>query len=405
MKSLVVLILLQFLSFYNCSMQAQWVKTSCPYGGAVHCFAVSDNNILVGTDNKGVFLSTDNGTNWIQVGLSNNPVYFLGFNETNLFAGTYGSTFLSTNLGTNWVQVSNDTVSYWNYSFTTNGVNIFLGTGNGVFLSTNNGTNWTLVNDGLTSHNVLSLATINNNILAGTQPGIGIGGGVFLSTNNGTKWIQTGLNGSFVYSLVVNGTNVYAATNNGVFLSTNNGTNWSSIIPGISLELYFTSLAVSASNIFAGHYGRGVYHSTDYGSTWSQANKGLIDTTIFALAVSGNYVFAGTYSSGVWRRPLSELVGITKETSELPKQFTLSQNFPNPWNPSTNIKYFIPQASLISLKVYDILGNEIETLVNEEKPAGTYELTFNAANLPSGVYLYRIQAGSFVETKKMVLLK
>jgi hypothetical protein len=89
----------------------------------------------------------------------------------------------------------------------------------------------------------------------------------------------------------------------------------------------------------------------------------------------------------------------------IPKRFSLSQNYPNPWNPSTNIKYSIPKDSPVSIKVFDILGNEMKTLVNEEKPAGNYELTFNAADLPSGVYFYRIQAGNFVETKKMILMK
>jgi hypothetical protein len=89
----------------------------------------------------------------------------------------------------------------------------------------------------------------------------------------------------------------------------------------------------------------------------------------------------------------------------IPVEFTLLQNYPNPFNPSTKIKYTVPQSSNIVIKVFDILGNEIETLVNEEKPVGTYELTWYAGNLPSGVYFYRIQAGSFNQTKKMILLK
>ena len=87
------------------------------------------------------------------------------------------------------------------------------------------------------------------------------------------------------------------------------------------------------------------------------------------------------------------------------KNFRLNQNYPNPFNPSTKIKYSIPQSSNVVIKVFDILGNEIETLVNEEKPTGTYEITWYAENLPSGVYFYRLHAGDFVGTKKMVLLK
>jgi len=87
------------------------------------------------------------------------------------------------------------------------------------------------------------------------------------------------------------------------------------------------------------------------------------------------------------------------------KEYKLNQNYPNPFNPSTTIKYSIPKSSLVTLKVYDILGKEIATLVNEEKTAGNYQVEFNAANLPSGVFFYRIQAGSFNQVRKMLLIK
>ena len=97
----------------------------------------------------------------------------------------------------------------------------------------------------------------------------------------------------------------------------------------------------------------------------------------------------------------------------LNKEFSVAQNYPNPFNPSTIIKYSIPnviasgakQSQLITLKVYDILGNEVAILVNEEKPAGTYEVEFKGNELPSGVYIYTLRAESFVESKKMLLLK
>jgi len=98
-----------------------------------------------------------------------------------------------------------------------------------------------------------------------------------------------------------------------------------------------------------------------------------------------------------------------------PKDFSLSQNYPNPFNPNTKIKYQIPELSFINIKVYDVLGNEVATLVNAEKPEGSYEVKFSATggsatggdvyNLTSGIYFYRLQAGSFIETKKMILLK
>ena len=91
--------------------------------------------------------------------------------------------------------------------------------------------------------------------------------------------------------------------------------------------------------------------------------------------------------------------------TESPSSFMLSQNYPNPFNPSTSFKYSIAKQSNVLIRIYDIIGNEIETLVNEEKSVGTYELTWDASNLPSGVYLYQLTAGDFIQTKKMILMK
>jgi hypothetical protein len=107
------------------------------------------------------------------------------------------------------------------------------------------------------------------------------------------------------------------------------------------------------------------------------------------------------------------LTDIADNKNDILSGFNLSQNYPNPFNPSTTIKYSIPsviasgtkQSQLVTLKVYDLLGNEVVTLVNEEKPSGSHEVYFNGANLSSGIYFYKLQAGSFIETRKMVLLK
>jgi hypothetical protein len=87
------------------------------------------------------------------------------------------------------------------------------------------------------------------------------------------------------------------------------------------------------------------------------------------------------------------------------EEFELKQNYPNPFNPSTSIQYAISTRQFVTLKVYNILGDEIATLVNEEKPSGVYDVKFDAAGLSSGMYIYKLQAGSFVETKKMIMLK
>ena len=100
-----------------------------------------------------------------------------------------------------------------------------------------------------------------------------------------------------------------------------------------------------------------------------------------------------------------EYSNIIEVTVDAPQEFSLEQNYPNPFNPVTSIQYVVGSQSYVTLKVFDVLGNEVATLVNEQKPAGTYEVEFDATNQPSGIYFYNLKAGSFVETKKMILIK
>ena len=151
-----------------------------------------------------------------------------------------------------------------------------------------------------------------------------------------------------------------------------------------------------------------IYNTTDKGNTWTKQLHPLASTPLFysiflvnkklGWIVGADGVILKTTTGGVTF--IEE-----EEIDEAPKEFLLSQNFPNPFNPTTTISYSVPQTSQVQIKLFDVLGNEIETLMSEEKPAGAYELTWNAANLPSGVYFYQLKAGSFVETKKMILLK
>ena len=92
-------------------------------------------------------------------------------------------------------------------------------------------------------------------------------------------------------------------------------------------------------------------------------------------------------------------------THQIPAEYSLEQNYPNPFNPTTNIRFRIVEGGFVTLKIYNVLGNEVATLINEEKPAGNYVVTFDAAQFPSGVYFYTIDAGNFTRTKKMLFLK
>ena len=114
---------------------------------------------------------------------------------------------------------------------------------------------------------------------------------------------------------------------------------------------------------------------------------------VFAALANGTVVQFGT------------LTGVENSKNSIPTSFNLNQNYPNPFNPSTKITYSIPKSSYVSLKIYNVLGQEVAALVNQQQNAGSYAVNFDASSLSSGIYLYRIQAGSFVSTKKMTLLK
>jgi hypothetical protein len=100
-----------------------------------------------------------------------------------------------------------------------------------------------------------------------------------------------------------------------------------------------------------------------------------------------------------------DFTGITEDEEGIPTNYSLSQNYPNPFNPSTKIKFALPHTALTRLIIYDVLGREVKTLVSKELGAGYYEINFDATNLRSGVYFYRIQAGNFIQTKKLLLVK
>jgi hypothetical protein len=351
---------------------------------------------------------------WVQMNtIPNYHVSAFAVSDTNLFASMYywagadailtGVIYLSTNDGTSWAKVDSGLMNLEVNSFAFIGVNLFAGTdGGGVFLSTNNGTSWTLVNSGLPEHsNILCFASNRTSLFAGT-----LFDGVYVSTDNGTGWTSVNSGLFDVRCLTVSGTNLFAVSG-GVVLSTNNGANWIDV--GLT-NTYIYSLAVSGTNLFAGTIGTlggEVFLSTNNGTSWTTVDSDLPGhpSTVYALSVSRTNLYAGT-SNGVWRRPLTEMVTAVNETSiSMPTQFTLNQNYPNPFNPATNISFNMPIRSFVSLKIFDLIGREVATLISEELSTGSYSKKWNASGLPSGIYFYRLQAGSLTETKKLVLLR
>jgi hypothetical protein len=396
---------------------AQWVQTDQLNGG-VFSLAALDSSVLAGTWLCGAYLSTDCGKSWTAVdsGLTTTDVRAFAFSDTNAFAGTYGGgVFLSTNWGTSWTPVDSGLGSMDIQAMVVSRKNVIAGTitPGGIFVSRNSGTTWTRADlglDGIFSSYFYfeALAVMGANVYAGS---VANSIGVWVSTDDGMTWTESnsGLTNTDVKAFAISGTNLFVGTfGGGVFLSTDKGETWTAVDSGLT-DLNVLSLATSGTNLFAGTDYGGVFLSTNNGITWTAADSGVINNmSVQALTVSGPYLLAGIIGSGggIWRRTLSEMITSVKSaTSNVAPRFILDQNFPNPFNPSTVISYQLPTNALVVLKVFDVLGREVETLVHARQNAGSHSVTFDATNLPSGVYFYRLKAGTYHDTKKLLLLK
>ncbi len=235
---------------------------------------------------------------------------------------------------------------------------------------------------------------------------VGKAGTILRTTNGGASWINqiSGTTNQLRGVSFTDSDNGTAVGWEGTILrTTNGGTSWISQTSGTRNNLYGVSFADSNNGTAVGVLGT-ILRTTNGGASWINQISG---TTNLLLAVSFTDSDNGTAVGwvGTILRTTNGGVTFIEVSKEKVSSFLLMQNYPNPFNPSTTINYQIPALNFVTLKVYDVLGNEVVTLVNEEKPAGEYEVEFNASSLSSGIYFYRLQAGSFVETKKMVLLR
>jgi photosystem II stability/assembly factor-like uncharacterized protein len=373
----------------------------------------SSDNILAGTYAKGIFKSTDQGFSWTESGLSTHWVISLAKdNSGNIFAASIGSqfgsgVFKSTDDGNTWNKVW-DALTGMNCVYLDQNGFVYVGlnytsTQGGIFRSTDGGNNWNQIFN--LTDNIYALVKLNSGrILAASY------GKVYYSDNEGSNWNST-TNGfvSFTPSaFVVNNQNeIFLATlGYGIYKSTDNGINW---VNKTGAGADYSCLVINSDgSMYAGTRGYWVYTSADDGENWQLVNSGMGDDKyVLSLLTSGaGYLYAGMDYYGLYRS-INKVVTDVKDANEIPVKFNLEQNYPNPFNPSTKISWQSPVAGYQTLIVYDVLGKEIAVLVNEYKPAGSYnvDFTINNVQLSSGIYFYRLQTGNFVETKKMILLR
>ena len=404
--------------------QPSWTQLDTLRKDKILSIAVAPNGyIFVGTKDHGLWRSTDNGASWAQK-LSPPSVYeiwSITFDRSgNIYAGThFVGVHRSTDNGNSWSQlISSGNTDYFSVAVTDSGYVLAAdGTSSEpINRSTDNGSTWSF-SWGATYVGALATNAAFSPVTCIVYAGSGLGH-VWLSTNEGASWLWTdagklGAGGNVCGFVVTSISQVYAAASTGgVFVSGDGGQTWSPRNTGLSTYFSgYSNYIYCMANDYASTTQpflllgtcKGMYWSDNAGGNW---NPGGLDS-MYVLAIAGSAsgnMLAGTDGYGLWYTgDTPTRVGMSSDP--VPTQYALAQNYPNPFNPSTTIRYALPQRSQVRLSIIDALGREVAVLANSEQVAGTKEAVFNASGLASGIYFYRLQAGSFVQTKKLVLLK
>lgn len=407
---------------------------------------VDQNNVWIagGSNTPAVFRTTNGGTNWLPVGTTgmsldlfcvwspNANTAFVGNGGAAGGAGGNATFYKTTDAGATWTPVASTggSAAFFNgivFSKTMPSFGIAQSdppTGAGqpyyVSVTTDGGATWNVTNPpGLSG-----AASAQNSIVVvdNMYYGFGLNAGtarVYFTTNGGANWTvgNLGITGSFIsgYAMSSNKLNGIAASNASlpnIARTTDGGLTWTSVSVGTGVTGYATCKWIEGTNtcyVSAAAGATGVVKkSTDAGATWTtMSTSGLtgithmefvkVGTTVYGYAATGN---------GAILKVTDVVTGVEPINSSVPSDFRLDQNYPNPFNPTTTINFSIPKASKVTLKIYDALGKEVTTLVDEFKNAGNYSTDFTAgSNLNSGIYFYTITADNFTDTKKLMLVK
>lgn len=431
---------------------------------AVRSLSSSGNLIYAGTD-EGIFQKSPSWPQWAQIGPNNQQCLSLGKSGAYFDAvllGTpkgvkvynSGEWMAADNYGQEGLPINALILSsQWDFIALAAGMNP--DSSGFIQKSTDIGVTWETVftlPQGAGKFNRFFQRKDSFNVYLALNEGIG-SAGLLISyvLNDPSVWTPVpgteGLNFQFAASFQNDNTGIYFLVNDSLLYKSEDGgrsVEYVSVIPGGPFNsLYAIQHTFPENNLYA--CGQGIRYSTDNGLSWADYGLNqyeivrlIYESTSILAATRHNGYFARYHSVGDWE-PFSvgfgkgEIIvdamnyttwvlhtatanhslyylwliinGVEEEGAVRPGEMHLTRNYPNPFNPSTNIRYTLGSRQLISLKVYDMLGREVAVLVNEEKPAGTYEAVWNAHSLPTGVYFCRLRAGIHEETRKMLLLK
>ncbi len=413
-------------TFYSCN--GGYVTTQF-YGGFANSY--QDSIFCLGglQDNRSAFYQgttawykTFSGDGmWCGVNSQNSSICYTEY--------TNGDINKSNNGGISWTDISppnsgNETY----YCFVTpyiicrSNPNIVYIGGQSIYKSLSGGGGWQGPYGSFGGAKVLSMdasATSTDTVYAGTVPSGATVAAVY-RTVDGTNWVNM-TNGTipnrYPTDIHVNPNNskevyvTFGGFGSGhVYKTTNAGVSWTNIsgnLPDVPAHSV-TVDPLFPQNVYVGN-DLGVYVTTDGGASWYEFTNGMPYSLVFDLTIvyPNRHIRATTHGSGVFERSLVQNpVGITAGNNTVPKEFALYPNYPNPFNPSTNIKFDLPKSSNVVMKVYNIMGQEVYTLVNENLNAGSYTVKFNASFLSSGAYFCRLVTDNgFAETRKLLLVK
>ncbi|MBX2976277.1 MAG: T9SS type A sorting domain-containing protein [Ignavibacteriaceae bacterium] len=363
----------------------------------------SGDSLIFASTPSGVQKYNKKNSKWSNVGL--HDVFGVTISPDGiLFAATFGEgLFKSTNLGESWMitNLTTDSIMSTYNVLALSDDTVFVATEFNLRKTFDGGINWivTPIKTGFFSRNLYYFDNIF--WVTGFETPNYI---LYKSTDNGRTFDSVyygtgGIGGNSIYA-TQNG-NIFVASPDfymGILHSSNLGLNWSQVLFDkyvLSVFADDVGLVITGSDT--------IFISTNFGDSWNSYpypdNKYNYLTDI--KKDYNNYYF-GTIKSGLYE---VDIITSIEDENNLGNNYHLSQNYPNPFNPTTKIKLVIPKSEMVQIKVYNILGKEVKTLLSDYTKAGTYEIEFDASNLPSGVYFYRMISGEYLETKKMILLR
>ena len=410
------LLLLAVIFFIPQFAHLQWVKMVSFPDRYVTDIMITGNAMYVCTLSGGVAKTTDAGATWnfysggINFYPANRITQIIEY-QGKLLISTGDGVYQSTNGGVDWVKKSTGLIvgggatSVFSESIFDSGNGLITGCHTGIYRSTDGAESWSLVYSSGTHVYAKNLTFHSGKLFAARETNNTPNG--FVSNDSGRTWSNLTQLSFPTITFYSEPGMLWAGTIHGAWLSTNDGANWISRSNGLSPDPYNSSFIrvnnVLISSLEAG--GSGMYKTTDNGLNWMPFEEGLpFLTAINELLLLGNDLLAAT-SEGIYKRPVSNLTSSQNTAVSSANDFSLNQNFPNPFNPETVIQFSILKSNFTSLTVYDAKGREVQSLLNQRLEAGNHEIKFSSLGLASGIYFYRLVSGEFISTKSMIVLK